>query len=91
MQNQKEIGHLFSLGVFLTFSCQCFASNKVHTKITYVYMCVCLPLCVRCLRLIKILFPPIPRPPLEYKHFLERNDPLSVSTPSFACMKPYYM
>ncbi|XP_013864375.1 granulocyte-macrophage colony-stimulating factor receptor subunit alpha [Austrofundulus limnaeus] len=39
-------------------------------------------LLVRHQRLIKILFPPIPRPPLEYKHFLERNDPLSFFHPA---------
>ncbi|KAI9534257.1 hypothetical protein NQZ68_014665 [Dissostichus eleginoides] len=33
-------------------------------------------------RLSKILFPPIPRPPQKYKHFLERNDSFNLFHPT---------
>ncbi|XP_017275812.1 granulocyte-macrophage colony-stimulating factor receptor subunit alpha [Kryptolebias marmoratus] len=39
-------------------------------------------LLVRHQRLTKVLFPPIPRPPPEYKYFLERNDPLTFFHPA---------
>ncbi|XP_043989194.1 interleukin-5 receptor subunit alpha-like isoform X1 [Gambusia affinis] len=32
-------------------------------------------------RLVKVLFPPIPRPPAKYKHFLEKTDPLNFFHP----------
>lgn len=32
-------------------------------------------------RLVKVLFPTIPRPPEKYKHFLEKNDPLNFFSP----------